>query len=172
MKYKIEQCTKADLQTIFKRYEEATLLQKEKKIIGVWSKFDRALIEGEIEEGRQWKIVFGPHIVCVWAITYSDPLIWGERDRDPSIYIHRIATHENFRGQQMVQKIVKWAIARAKIEKKAFIRLDTVGENKALIAHYKNMGFSFLGMFSLSNTQGLPAHYDLAPTCLFEIALN
>jgi hypothetical protein len=45
-------------------------------------------------------------IACVFATTFSDPLIWEKRDTDPSVYIHRIATNPNFRGNNLVAAIV------------------------------------------------------------------
>ncbi|MHB8929251.1 MAG: hypothetical protein ACYC5R_01500 [Melioribacteraceae bacterium] len=46
-------------------------------------------------------------IACVWAMTFNDPQIWEERNKDPSVYLHRIATNPNFRGQNLVGEIVK-----------------------------------------------------------------
>jgi hypothetical protein len=50
--------------------------------------------------------------------------------------------------------------------------MDTVGENKALIDHYRKCGFEYLGLRKLKNTQSLPAHYYNASVSLFEIPLN
>ena len=71
----------------------------------------------------------------------------------------------------MVSKIVEWAKPHAASLNKKYVRLDTLGDNHRLIAYYKAAGFSFLGMFSMKNTEGLPAHYQKAPACLFEIEL-
>ncbi|MDG1054111.1 MAG: GNAT family N-acetyltransferase [Flavobacteriaceae bacterium] len=171
MNYTIEKSTLEDLDEIFERYTDAATFQRNKETVVVWPNFDRTLVEKEILEGRQWKLIQNNTICCVWAVAFSDPQIWEERDKDPSVYIHRIATHPNARGQQMVKKIVDWAIPFAKRIKKTHLRLDTLGNNTRLIEYYQSAGFDFLGMFPMKNTAGLPDHYHTAPVCLFEIKL-
>lgn len=166
----ISNSTNQDIETIFMLYKIATDFQKT-KISVTWPEFERNLVEKEIAELRQWKMVVDNQIACVWATTFGDPEIWEERNIDPSVYIHRIATNPDFRGHNFVIQIVKWAKTYAQENNKNFIRLDTVGENKGLIAHYEKCGFDFLGLHKLKNTEGLPAHYKNASVSLFEIRI-
>lgn len=159
-----------DTEEIFRLYKLATAFQKTKSATP-WPDFDSKLIETEIVEKRQWKIVIDGKVACVWATTFSDPQIWEERDKDPSIYIHRIATSPDFKGQNLVSEIVTWAKKYASENNKKFIRMDTVGNNPGLISHYKKCGFDFLGLSKLKNTNELPAHYENATVSLFEIAI-
>lgn len=145
--------------------------QKTKSIYH-WPTFEKKLVETEMEETRQWKILIDNRVACVWATAFSDPLIWGERDAVKSIYIHRIATNPDFRGKNFVVEIVKWARKYAQENDAKFIRMDTVGDNQKLIGHYQRSGFNFLGLFKLKNTEGLPAHYYKATVSLFEIPLD
>ena len=168
----IQNSTHIDLPEIFGLYKTATEYQKIKFLGNQWPIFSQELIETEIGENRQWKLIEENKIACIWAHTFSDPQIWEERDADPAIYIHRIATNPVFRGRNYVSEIVKLARKFAKQNKKKFIRLDTCGENKKLIAHYTNCGFDFLGMKRLKNPVGLPSHYINAEVCFFEIKLN
>ncbi|MFM9948533.1 MAG: GNAT family N-acetyltransferase [Saprospiraceae bacterium] len=161
-----------DLDEIFRLYAIASEYQKSKKTVVVWPTFERQLVETEIGENRQWKLLIGGEIACVWATTFSDEQIWEERNADAAIYIHRIATNPKFRGQNFVSLIVAWAKSYAKSCGKDFVRLDTLGNNEKLIAHYTNAGFRFLGMFELKNTDGLPSHYQGVPACLFEMRLD
>ncbi|MFP3835995.1 GNAT family N-acetyltransferase, partial [Chryseobacterium sp. SIMBA_028] len=85
-----------------------------------------------------------------------------------AVYIHRIATNPDFRGQNLVQKIVEWGKQYALTNGKKFIRLDTVGDNPGLISYYTKCGFDFLGLSKLKDTAGLPAHYNNATVSLFE----
>jgi RimJ/RimL family protein N-acetyltransferase len=169
---KIKSSTFEDIDAIFELYAIAVLYQKIKFPANQWPEFDRKLIETEILENRQWKLLINDEIACVWATTFSDPEIWEERNIDPSVYIHRIATNPNFRGQNFVRKIVNWAIKYAQTTDKQFIRLDTCGDNKRLIMHYIKSGFEFLGMKKLKNADNLPAHYINADVCFFEINLE
>ncbi|MET6990612.1 GNAT family N-acetyltransferase [Sediminicola arcticus] len=166
----ITNSNEADIPEIFKLYRLATSFQETKNCTP-WPEFSLELVSKEIAEMRQWKLIIGEHIACVWAVTFKDPEIWGEKDNDKAMYIHRIAINPDFRGQQLVEHIVIWAKAYAKKNTLDYIRMDTVGENFGLISHYKKCGFQFLGLSKLENTKFLPAHYQNAVVSLFQIAL-
>ena len=166
----ITNSTAADIDEIFRLYAFATHLQQQKNAVS-WPVFERSLVETEIKECRQWKLTEGKTIACVWATTFSDPLIWDEKNNDPAVYIHRIAVSPSFRGMNLVKQIVDWAKEYASTKNRHYIRLDTVGENKGLIKHYTSCGFNFLGLSKLASTTGLPAHYNNASVSLFEMAL-
>ncbi|MFT6064949.1 MAG: ribosomal protein S18 acetylase RimI-like enzyme [Polaribacter sp.] len=167
----IKNVTITDIGEVFKFYKIASEYQTAKKKVVVWPAFERAMVETEIAENRQFKLLINNEIACIWAIAFSDKQIWEERNKDTAVYIHRIATDPKFRGNNFVADIVTWAKEYVKQKKIQFIRLDTLGNNIKLIAHYKNAGFDFLGLFNLKNTDRLPDHYQLAPVCLFEINL-
>jgi ribosomal protein S18 acetylase RimI-like enzyme len=165
----IQNSTIEDLDFIFNLYRAASAYQKE-RFISHWPEFDREMVSNEIFEKRQWKLIIEGEIVCIWATTFSDPLIWVDRDADPSVYIHRISANPNCRGKGFVKQIVEWSKLYAIQNNKNFIRLDTVGENQKLIQHYTSFGFDFLGFYQLTNTAGLPKHYDNAIVSLFELS--
>lgn len=160
-----------DIDEIFRLYNIATDYQKTRYIVQ-WPEFERSLVETEIKESRQWKIIIDNKTACVFAITYDDPLIWEEKNADSAVYIHRIATSPEFRGRNLVTAIVEWSIKHAKKNNKQYVRLDTIGENIKLIEHYKKSGFNYLGLLKLKNTTGLPAHYDNATVSLFELEVE
>ena len=168
----IVNCVMSDLDEILSLYQSARELQTQKGMV-VWPVFEKGLVEKEINEQRQWKLTMGNVIACNWAVTFSDKEIWGSKDRNDSIYIHRIATNPVFRGNRYIDRIVSWAKGYAKQKNKQFIRLDTLGNNTKLIEHYTSAGFQFLGMFELADTSNLPGHYQKEPNCcLFEMDLN
>jgi len=167
----IQNSTAADFAEIFRLYRLAAEYQKSKGTVVVWPEFKKQLVETEIAEKRQWKLIMGRQIACVWATTFSDEQIWQDRNADAAVYIHRVATNPAFRGKNFISLIVNWARGYAKSNRKDFVRLDTLGNNTRLIEHYTNAGFRFLGMFDLKNTEGLPAHYHNNSACLFEIKL-
>ena len=169
---KIQNSSLNDVDAIFKLYKIATDFQKIKFSGNVWPEFDRELITTEIKENRQFKITIDNKIACIWAITFSDEQIWQERNKQASIYIHRIATNPDFRGQNFVLKIVAWSKVYAASINKEFIRMDTCGNNVRLINHYIACGFEFLGLKRPNNTSELPSHYDNAEVCFFEIKLR
>lgn len=167
----IKQVTTQDINSIFKLYKMASSHQKSLKNVVVWPDFDTEMVNTEINENRQFKLIIDNTIVCIWAITFKDTQIWEGSENDKALYIHRIATNPNFRGQGFVSKIVAWAKPFAIKHNLDYIRLDTLGNNTKLIEVYKASGFKFLGLFDLKNTEGLPAHYHNKPACLFEIKI-
>ncbi len=162
--------TEADVDTIFTFYDHAIAYQKT-KFNKHWQGFELDLVEKEIAENRQWKIVEDGEIVCVFAITFNDAIIWGKKDEQPSIYIHRIVTHPNYRGKNYVTLIVEWAKKYGAENNRQFIRLDTWGDNEKLIKHYTNCGFTFLGLSPVMKSDTLPKHYDSLQLSLFEIEI-
>jgi ribosomal protein S18 acetylase RimI-like enzyme len=167
----ITNCTHADMDTMFAIYDFATERMRP-HTTAPWVGFARTMVEQEIAEQRQWKIVEDGQIACVFLTTYTDPHIWGERDQDPSVYIHRIATHPQFLGRFYVKTIVDWAKIHAKDLGKTHVRLDTGAGNPKITAYYQKAGFDYLGDVSLSGTDGLPAHYNIHQKfSIFEINL-
>ena len=71
-----------DIDAIFKFYDCAVAFQKE-KFNKRWKGFERGLIEKEIAESRQWKILVDNEIACVFAITFEDESIWKEKNQPP-----------------------------------------------------------------------------------------
>jgi ribosomal protein S18 acetylase RimI-like enzyme len=171
MEKQILNSTIEDIDSIFKLYTEAIEFQKT-VFHRAWVRFERSLVETEIKELRQWKIVVNGEIACIFALTFSDALLWKEKDAQPAIYIHRIVTNPKFRGGFYVKDIVIWAKTYCKMHQKDFIRLDTWGDNPKLIDYYCKCGFDFLEIISLNgaNTVGLPVHYK-GTLALFEMAV-
>jgi len=161
-----------DIPEIFKLYKLATDFQKVKFQGNLWPQFDRSLIEIEVAEERQFKLLIENKIACIWAITFSDPQIWEGSENDSAIYIHRIATNPEFRGENFVKIIVDWSRNYANTHDNQYIRMDTCGNNVRLINHYKKCGFEFLGMKKLKNPSSLPSHYHDADVCFFEIKVS
>ncbi|NOT75879.1 MAG: GNAT family N-acetyltransferase [Cyclobacteriaceae bacterium] len=166
----IKNSTLQDIDTIFDLYTAA--IEHQKKVFNKhWLPFDRRMVEKEILENRQWKIIINDEVACIFAITHNDPMIWKEKDKDPSVYIHRIVTNPSFRGQYFVKDIIAWARIFCRENGKEFIRMDTWGDNQKLIDYYTQCGFKFLGITQMGITEDLPKHYQNASLSLFEISI-
>ncbi|NQX32647.1 GNAT family N-acetyltransferase [Pedobacter boryungensis] len=163
--------TLADFNTIFEFYNMAIAHQK-KVFHHHWQGFSGDLITQEIDEKRQFKILVDGQIACIFAVTFSDPQIWEERNVDSAIYIHRIVTHADFRGFGFVNVIIDWAKAYSKTNDIQFIRMDTWADNEKLLTYYTGCGFKHVGMIKIAPNSGLPKHYEGISLNLFEIALD
>ncbi|WP_158799500.1 GNAT family N-acetyltransferase [Pedobacter sp. L105] len=163
--------TTEDIDAIFGFYDDAIAFQKT-VFKTHWKGFERSLIEREVAEGRQWKIIKDGRIACIFAVEFSDPLIWKEKNGDPSIYLHRIVSHSSFRGNNFMLAIVKWAKDFAKANSLQFIRMDTWGDNPQLINYYVKSGFRHVGFTTPERSPDLPKHYEGIDLALFELTVD
>jgi len=163
-----QQSTPADIDAIFSFYDDAIAFQKQvfKKH---WKGFDRAMIVQEVAEGRQWKILRNGEIACIFAVEFTDPLIWREKDKDPSIYLHRIVSSSKFRGSNFMLEIIKWSHTFSKAHNLQYIRMDTWADNPRLISYYVKSGFKHIGSSIPEASATLPKHYEGIELALFEI---
>ena len=162
--------TSQDIDTIFEFYDIAVAHQK-KVFNKHWQGFSLPMVQKEVAENRQYKILVDGVIASIFAVTFNDLEIWEEKDADPAIYIHRIVTHPNYRGFGFVNIIVDWAKKYAKENQLQYIRMDTWADNEKLLAHYTGCGFDHVGIRKISPDSGLPKHYDGISLNLFEIAV-
>ena len=160
-----------DIDTIFDFYDLAVAHQK-KVFNKHWQGFSRELVQTEINEKRQYKILDNGQMAAIFAVTFNDPEIWEEKDAQPSIYIHRIVTHPNFRGYGFVNHIIVWAKEYAQNNQIEFVRMDTWADNEKLLAYYTGCGFHHVGRIEIKANSGLPKHYEGISLNLFEIAVN
>ena len=167
MQIEVKNSQISDMELIFEFYDIAVAHQK-KVFNKHWQGFSRALIETEISENRQYKILVDGATACIFAVTFNDKLIWGNKDQD-SIYIHRIVTHSKFRGFAFVKEIIKWAKAFSLNNGIKFIRMDTWADNEKLLEYYTGCGFNYVGVAVMEKTEGLPKHYEGISLSLFEI---
>lgn len=163
--------TKEDLGTLMSLYDSAIAHQKAVSHL-VWKGFDKTMVLNEIEENRQWKIMIDGEVACVFMITFNDPHIWDERDKDSAIYVHRISTNPDFRGRGFVQLITDWAINFARVRQIDFVRLDTWQDNARLHQLYFNAGYTYAGTKLIVPANGLPMHYWGVTLGLFEIKVS
>ncbi|HXU25724.1 MAG TPA: GNAT family N-acetyltransferase [Bacteroidia bacterium] len=159
-----------DLEFILGLYRDAVKYQKEKGY-NLWPEFEKSLIEKEIQGQSHYKITESGKIACVFSVLYNDPIIWEEKDKDPAIYLHRIATNPKFKGKGMMQLITNWAHEHAVQHQKNYIRMDTWGDNENLKNYYINFGFQHMGQVSLPENHELPSHYWGSTLSLFEIKI-
>lgn len=163
-------CTLGDLDEIFRLYRQAIAFQKT-KTDKIWGEIAHETVKSEINEGHKWKITINRQMACVFAITFSDPVIWGEKNNNPAVYLHRIAVNPAFRGYGFVKSIVEWCRKKAPEWNIDYIRLDTAAGNHKLIAYYQKNGFAYLGDAFVAANSTLPGHYQNASFALLEIAL-
>lgn len=166
----IEKSTPHDLSVHMELYEQAIAYQHALGKVN-WKGFDARAVLEEIKNGQHYKIVLDNQIACVFLLTTSDPIIWQEKDKDPAIYIHRIATNPLFRGQNFVIKIIAFVKDLARERRKFFIRMDTTTGNERLNQYYEKCGFTIVDVVRIKEAIDMPAHYQNNSFTLFEMLL-
>jgi len=171
MLIQIQHTTTEDIPAIFALYDDAIHYQKQ---VGnnYWLGFEVALIEKEIAENRHFKILLDGKIGGTFMITLDDKLIWKTGQDDPAVYIHRIATAQACRGNDLVKHIIEWTKTYAQQHHLSFIRMDTGSGNERLINYYARCGFTVINTdTTVDYTPDLPAHYQNGVFTLLEMAV-
>lgn len=164
----IRKSLSSDIPAVFELYDFATAFQQ-KVGTNSWKGFEVSMVEKEILEERHFVIEDEGVISATFVLTFNDAVIWKEADLEPSVYIHRIATHPGFRGRNYVQKIVDWCVDFAKAKGLKYVRLDTTSGNDTLNKYYIKCGFTYKGVSEIEWNETLPEHYKDGSFALFEI---
>jgi GNAT superfamily N-acetyltransferase len=135
----IQNSTLHDVDLIIQLYNAAVEYQK-RNGYNLWPDFPREMIEKEIAGKRNWKILEGGKIACVFSVLESDPTIWEERNN-----LHRIATNPEFKGRGLIKIVRDWAIQHARQNNKKYVRMDTWGNNLTMRNYYIQNGFEYIG---------------------------
>ncbi len=108
--------------------------------------------------------------LCVgfFSVTLGDRGIWGERDRDDGIYIHRMCVNPSARGERFSAAVLEWAYGYAAGRGRAFVRMDTWADNERLVAYYQGCGYRLVGFQDIGHDPSLSAHYHGIRLALFE----
>jgi len=169
--YKIVNTTKNDLKFIYWLFEMAIAYQKRKNYT-VWRGYDKNVLQKDIENKLQYKILVEEEIACIFSICYADPIIWREKDKGDAIYLHRIVVNPNYKGHKQFEKILSWAIEHAKQKRLNFIRMDTWADNSNIVGYYKSFGFKFLENYITPDAPELPITHRNLGLALLEYNLN
>ena len=113
-----------DLGTMRNMWDAAVTFQKDTGN-PVWPGFPENLMLKEIEDGLNYKITSENIILCYFSIAFSDPVIWGEREKGDALYLHRGVTNPAFRGLGLTHFIFEWARVMARLTGRKYIRIDT-----------------------------------------------
>ncbi len=164
--FKFELSEQHNLPEIMRVYENAAHYQQSKNY-NVWPLVAENVVLQEIETQRHVKITKNNVIACVFTIAFSDPIIWDVRDDDTALYLHRIATHTDFKGNNFMQSITDWSKNKALESQKSKLRLDTWADNENLKNYYLKFGFKTIGDKFLPPST-LSKHYWNIWVTLFE----
>ena len=154
MNYTIINTEKSDLPFIYQLFDEAILYQK-RKGYPVWAGYDKDVLNQDIADKRQFKIVINSEIASIFSIDFSD-MAWKDDGLGIAIYVHRVVTNQHHKGHRLFGKIHNWAINYAKENSLTFVRMDTWGNNPVIIDYYKSFGYELVGFQQYPDTEDIP----------------
>ncbi|QEH43814.1 GNAT family N-acetyltransferase [Chitinophaga sp. XS-30] len=168
---RIIQTTEEDLDLVKRLFRQAMDLQG-KNGYKVWQEIDPEALLKDIRSRSQFKILQGEEVLCIFSVQHNDPFIWGERDRNDAIYLHRIVVNPAFKGQKQFEKVLDWAKAYVRQHGLRYVRMDTWAENDRIIAYYMSFGFVFLGHYKTSDAPELPLQNRNLHVALLELEVK
>lgn len=144
-----------DLPFVCWLFDEAIIYQK-RKGYPVWIGYDMTVLQNDIADFRQYKLMIEEEIACIFSVCYEDEMVWGERDNNNAIYLHRIVINPAFKGRRLVGVIVNWALTHAQEQGRPLLRMDTWGNNENIIAYYQTFGFYIVDYYQMPDTADIP----------------
>ena len=169
--YQIINTEDADLAFIYHLFEEAIVYHK-RNGYPVWRGYDKAVLDKDRAEKRQYKIMIDGEISFLFSVCYSDEFVWRERNAEPAIYMHRMVVNPKYKGRKLAKTAFDWAKEEAFKKGIKRIRLDTWADNPQIIDYYKSFGFNFVEYFSTPDTPDLPLQQRGNEVILLEMRLN
>jgi GNAT superfamily N-acetyltransferase len=159
---------------IYRLFEEAIIYQRINNV-PVWNGYNKALIDTEIHERTQYKIVIDNQIAGIFSVCKPGALeaeLWKEKVSEKSIYLNRIVTDRIFRGKRLFKTILDWIDDFTSGSNFKHIRMDTWADNPFLVDYYKTFGFHDRGIINTSESEALPPQYRKLTLLILEKNLN
>ncbi len=153
---RIEDVRPEDLPLVHWIYEEAILYHKRMRY-NVWKGYDKEVLALETRNGLLHKLLVNDEIALVFSAIYSDKLLWGDRDQDDAVYVHRLAVNPEFRGKRLFVYVFDWLLKEAKQKGRKYLRLDTWGDNPKMIAYYESFGYQSFNYHKSGDDPDLPS---------------
>jgi len=149
MMFRIQCCTLQDTQDILQLY--ATAYKDNNVDSGIdWGSYNIEWIENEIIEKKLWKIIIRDQLACIWAISFEHTPIWEDNEQALCMYLDRIITIPEFKGQMLTKIIGEWAKGYAIETGRKYIRLSTYRLNVRWVDYLTRCGFEFVGVKNIS----------------------
>ncbi len=167
----IRRTTPSDIEIMRKLWNHAIKFQQEGGY-PVWPEFPERLIFKEMDQGLHFKLIAGDRILCYFSISMNDTLVWGDKDNNDAIYIHRGVTAPEYRGLGLTRFVFEWARVKARLLGRKYIRIDAWGSNKHLIDYYVRAGFKLAGYRQMGESPELMEHYSNLNLALFETEVD
>ena len=100
------------------------------------------------------------HIACcegvpiaVVRLLWADPLFWDDWDQGDAGYVHTMAVHRDYAGQELGARLLDWAAQQVRVCERRYLRLDCRADNPTLNGYYEQLGFTPVGSNGVGGTR-------------------
>ncbi len=143
---RIIQAQQGDLDRVLEILEEVSRWLSSKGLETQWrpSPTFQQTIKDNIDRGEVYVVKKMEATVGTITLQWSDKKFWGDLPPDAG-YIHKFAIKRSYSGQRLGLRLLQWAEAKARAERKSYLRLDCISSNKTIREYYEKAGFVHVG---------------------------
>lgn len=130
-----------------------------------WDPFPVEVIERSVALGETYIAVENGSVLGTIALSWEDPLFWGEQPPDAG-YVHRLCTNPHV-VPGFGAELLTWADRTAADRDRDWLRLDTPASNVRLRAYYQSLGFRLQGEIDVA-LSGVDGEAEIWHAALYE----
>lgn len=140
---RIREASLVDVEAIVETLTEAAKWVEELDgtIMWVEGEFENARVRAEVDAGMFVVAEVDGGMAGAMRFQLEDRLFWPDVDGSDSAFVHRLAVKRAFSGQGISTALLEWAVHRAHVLGKRYLRLDCDAERSKLRAFYERFGF-------------------------------
>ncbi len=98
-------------------------------------------VRSEVEAGLFVVAAADGGVVGAMRFQLQDRLFWPDLDGHDSAFVHRLAVRRTHAGRGVSTALLQWAVERARLLNRRYLRLDCDAERSRLRALYERFGF-------------------------------
>lgn len=130
-----------------------------------WDPFPIEVVERSVLRGETYVAVEEGSAVGTIALSWEDPMFWGERPPDAG-YVHRLCTDPGAASGFGVE-MLNWADATVASRRRDWLRLDTPASNVRLRSYYESLDFVLQGKIDVM-LSGVDGEAEIWRAALYE----
>ncbi len=96
-----------------------------------------------IAAGEVWVVTLHGVLAGSFRLIWSDEATWGAQP-DEAGYVHGLVVNREFAGQEVGRRMLERAEAMVAATGRAYLRLDCLTPNDALVSYYQRAGFTLV----------------------------
>jgi GNAT superfamily N-acetyltransferase len=166
----IELARVEELASLQELFEQAISWQRQKGA-PTFASFSASFLEQEIRNGRIYVARNQSAMVGTVSLYEIDDPVW-DGDREPALYIHRLASLRAEAGRGAGAALIRWSRQQAATKNKRWLRVDCWADNRELCRFYERQGFEKVRDKHTGENHELPSHYHNITVCLYQMAVE